>query len=88
VRPAGVRLLAPAHPEGQLEALVLDPAFRGRGYDHALLSDGAHLVGVHDERRWERGSSVSVQLRPAGCLLFAADRAAEVGIDAITMVRV
>ncbi|MCL2395955.1 MAG: ABC transporter ATP-binding protein [Acidimicrobiaceae bacterium] len=71
LRPAGVRLLPPGHPDRHLEAIVVDTAYRGRGYDHAvLLSDGTQLVGIHDERRWNRGENVGIELAPSGCLLF------------------
>jgi iron(III) transport system ATP-binding protein len=72
IRPAGVDLLPAGHPERHLDAVVLDSAYRGRGYDHALdLGGGEQLVGVHDSRRWDRGDRVAVRLRPAGCLLLA-----------------
>jgi iron(III) transport system ATP-binding protein len=75
VRPAAVQLVAPGHPGRHLEALVLDAAYRGRGYDHALmLAGGTQLVGAHDEHRWERGANVGVRLAPAACLLFDAGR--------------
>ncbi|MGH9123081.1 MAG: TOBE domain-containing protein, partial [Acidimicrobiales bacterium] len=71
VRPAAVRLLPPGHPERHLDAVVLDTAYRGRGYDHALLlSNGEQLLGVHDDRRWNRGDNVAAALLPRGCLLF------------------
>jgi iron(III) transport system ATP-binding protein len=73
IRPAGVQLLAPGHPGRHLEALVLDSAYRGRGYDHALVvADGTQLMGIHDERRWQRGDHVGVRLSASACLLFAA----------------
>lgn len=78
VRPAGVRLLPAGHPDRHLDALVLDTAYRGRGYDHALaVGDGSRLVGIHDERRWNRGDHVGVKLAASGCLLFAASDAQE-----------
>jgi iron(III) transport system ATP-binding protein len=78
VRPAAVQLVSPGHPDRHLEGIVLDTAYRGRGYDHAiLLPDGTPLVGIHDERRWSRGDHVAVRFAPAGCLLFATKEAAE-----------
>jgi iron(III) transport system ATP-binding protein len=71
IRPAGVQLAPPDHPDRHLEGLVLDTAYRGRGYDHAVLvGGGVQLVGIHDERRWERGARVAVRLAPSACLLF------------------
>ncbi len=76
VRPSAVGLLAPGHPDRHFDALVVDAAYRGRGYDHALLlGDGTELVGVHDQRRWDRGTNVAARLADTGCLLFA-DQAA------------
>lgn len=73
VRPAAVRLLPPGHPDRNTDAMILDAAYRGRGYDHAiLLPDGTQLIGVHDEQRWSRGDNVAASLQPSGCLLFAA----------------
>jgi len=76
VRPSAVELLAPGHADRHLDAVVLDSAYRGRGYDHALLlTDGTQLVGVHDVHRWERGSNVALRLTDSGCLLFPHDGA-------------
>jgi ABC-type Fe3+/spermidine/putrescine transport system ATPase subunit len=71
VRPAAIELLAPDGADHHFNAVVLDAAFRGRGYDHALLlADGSRLVAAHDTRRWPPGSNVGVRLRPDGCLVF------------------
>jgi iron(III) transport system ATP-binding protein len=83
IRAAGVQILAAGHPDRHLEAIVLDTAYRGRGYDHALMvGQGTQLVGVHDARRWPRGDRVAVRLLPSGCLLFPGG-AREVPIDAV-----
>ncbi|MBO0747446.1 MAG: ABC transporter ATP-binding protein [Acidimicrobiaceae bacterium] len=74
VRPAGLRLLPPGDPGRHLEAMVVDTAYRGRGYDHAvLLTDGTQLVGIHDERRWNRGENVGIEFASSGCFLFDAE---------------
>jgi iron(III) transport system ATP-binding protein len=71
IRPAAVQVVPAGHPERHLDGIVLDTAYRGRGYDHAiLLGDGTQLVGIHDEHRWSRGDHVAVHLAVAGCLLF------------------
>lgn len=73
VRPAAVRLLPGDDPVRQLRGMVLDAAYRGRGYDHAVLLEcGSQLVGVHDTRRWARGDAVGVALAPTGTILFDA----------------
>ena len=70
VRPAGVQLLAAGHAERHLDGVVVDAAYRGRGYDHAVCIGSASLVGIHDQRRWARGDRVGVRLNPSSCLLF------------------
>ena len=86
VRPSAVELLAPGHPDRHFDAVVLDSAYRGRGYDHALLlTDGGQLVGVHDPHRWDRGSNVAVRLAGAGCLMFSdADPGSDIDMDTDT----
>jgi len=74
VRPAAVRFASPEDPAVQLRARVCDAAFRGRGYDYAVLFDaGMKLVGIRDERRWKRGAVVGLSLDPEGCLLLPED---------------
>jgi TOBE domain len=72
VRPAAVRIVAPA--EAQFMARVRDVAFCGRGYEHALAGDGPLLVTrVFSEKRWERGTAVGVRLSPEGCLVLGGE---------------
>jgi len=72
LRPSAVRLTAPDDPAAPLRARICDAAFRGRGYDYAVLFDtGGKLVGIHDERRWERGAVVGLRMESTGCLAFA-----------------
>ncbi len=71
LRPAAVRLQADGAGTTTVAATVVDSAFRGQGYDHVLaLIDGATLVGVFSEHRWERRRNVRVSLEPEGCLLY------------------
>ncbi|MHB8459618.1 MAG: ABC transporter ATP-binding protein [Candidatus Limnocylindrales bacterium] len=77
VRPSAVRL-GPPSEAGEagdgLRGRVADVAFRGRGYDHAVvLANGTRLVGIHDERPWSRGVEVGVTFDRAGCFFFAAE---------------
>ncbi len=74
VRPSAVRIVGPH--EAQLMARVRDVAFCGRGYEHALDSDGTLLTRVFSERRWERGSAVGVRLSPEGCLVLVGEGSA------------
>jgi iron(III) transport system ATP-binding protein len=72
LRPSAVRLVPAEDPNAALRARICDAAFRGRGYDYAVLFDGGvKLVGLHDERRWDRGSQVGLVMEPSGCLAFA-----------------
>jgi hypothetical protein len=71
VRHSAVRLCSPMSISAQFRAKVLDCAFRGRGYEHALiLSDGSTLHGVFAEERSERGENVGVRLEAKGCFVF------------------
>ncbi len=71
IRPSAIRLVAAGSQGSQLTGRVADVAFRGRGYDHAIAVGDAQLVGVHDERRWERGQPVGLELDRSGCFAFA-----------------
>ncbi len=73
VRPAGVQLLAADHARRHLDGVVVDAAYRGRGYDHAVRIGRDSLVGIHDQRRWARGDRVGVRLDPSSCLLFPSE---------------
>lgn len=71
VRHSAVRLCSPSDDGAHFRATVLDCAFRGRGYEHALaLPDGTTLHGVFAEERSERGENVGVQLESRGCFVF------------------
>ncbi len=72
VRHNAVRLCSPTSGDAHFRAQVLDCAFRGRGYEHALsLADGSTFHGVFAEERSERGENVGVQLDAKGCFVFA-----------------
>lgn len=76
VRPAAVEIVEPDHPAAALGATVLDSAFRGRGYDHAVeLSDGTLLSEIFARRPHQRGERVGLLLDPEGCHAFAAEPA-------------
>ena len=73
IRPSAVRIVPPS-PDAHLQAEVLDVAFCGRGYEHALEVVGAGvLTRVHSEQRWPRGAAAGVMLDPAGCLILAGE---------------
>jgi ABC-type Fe3+/spermidine/putrescine transport system ATPase subunit len=71
VRPSAIRF-GSVGTAGAIQARIADVAFRGRGYDHAIvLADGTKFVGVHDELARSRGDEVAVSFDPAGCFYFA-----------------
>jgi ABC-type Fe3+/spermidine/putrescine transport system ATPase subunit len=72
VRAGAVRLLPQGEPEGTLLGRIRDVAYRGRGYDHVVkLAAGTSLSSVFNERRYQLGEEVRVQLDPGGCFAFA-----------------
>jgi iron(III) transport system ATP-binding protein len=62
---------SPATPH--LTGTVVDVAFRGRGYEHAVDIPGhGRLAGVPGSGRADRGRRVGLRLEAAGCHLFPA----------------
>jgi ABC-type Fe3+/spermidine/putrescine transport system ATPase subunit len=72
VRPAATSILAAgrAAPFGSLQGVVVDVAYRGRGYDHVVTGPGGTLAAVFDPRPQVRGSTVEIALDPAGCVAY------------------
>lgn len=69
VRPSSVHLVPPG--QGHFNATVLDVAFAGRGYEHALTADGGiSMTRVFCEHRWPRNNNVGVRLSSEGCLVL------------------
>jgi ABC-type Fe3+/spermidine/putrescine transport system ATPase subunit len=56
-----------------IPAVVLDVAYRGRGYEHVVECRYGVLGGVFDTRPWSRGMHCSVRIDPSGCIAFPAD---------------
>jgi iron(III) transport system ATP-binding protein len=55
--------------------VVVDTAYRGRGYDHVVeLPGGARLTGIFDRHAHPRGTRVRLLLDPEGCFAFADPR--------------
>ncbi len=74
VRPAATRLSAgagPAAPPG-LSGVVVDLAYRGRGYDHVVDTRAGTLTSVFAPQAHARGADVTVTLDPAGCFIYPA----------------
>jgi iron(III) transport system ATP-binding protein len=73
-RPSAVVLMDPSDPRVHLRAEVIDSAFRGSQYDHALrLADGSLFQGVPSVERFHRGSHAGIWFDPEGCMLFSAE---------------
>ncbi len=53
-----------------LPGVVTDVAFRGRGYDHVVLTPVGEITGVHAESPRRRDDRVEVHLDPRGCLAY------------------
>ena len=72
VRPAATALRGgDADSSGGIRGVVVDVAYRGRGYDHVVESAAGLLTSVFSPSRWDRGSDAVVAVDPAGA---SADR--------------
>jgi ABC-type Fe3+/spermidine/putrescine transport system ATPase subunit len=78
IRPTASRLLplpdqwkrSESANSGDIEATVIDVAYRGRGYDHVVDCAYGRLVSVFDGRAWPRGTRCLLRIDPDGCLAF------------------
>ncbi len=73
VRPGSIKVVED-HGDGSIGGTVVDVAYRGKSYDHALLHGTFHLHGVSSHRRYERGTSVIVTIDPAGALAYMSEK--------------
>jgi ABC-type Fe3+/spermidine/putrescine transport system ATPase subunit len=77
VRPAAthVRAVDPAGDAGAavLTGIVLDLAYRGRGYDHVVVTPAGTLTSVFDPKPYARGAAVAVTLDVDGCFVYPTD---------------
>ena len=81
IRPTASRLAA--MPNGwrhdelgaseDIEAVVVDVAYRGRGYDHVVDCAYGRLVSVFDVRAWPRGTRCLLRIDPDGCRAFPSE---------------
>lgn len=72
IRPAAVHICSPDDERCHLLGEVVDVAFRGRGYEHAVeLSRGSQINGVFSDIRVNRGQSVGLHLDTSGCFVFS-----------------
>ena len=71
-RPADWSTSVSESPE-DIEATIVDVAYRGRGYDHVVDCAYGRLVGVFDVQAWPRGTQCLLRIDPDGCLAFPAE---------------
>ena len=73
LRASALTLCAPGDESCQLVGVVTDVAFRGRGYEHAvLIENGVQLAGIFSRTRGTRGERVGLVVDPQGAQLFDA----------------
>jgi ABC-type Fe3+/spermidine/putrescine transport system ATPase subunit len=60
-----------------IPGVVVDVAYRGRGYEHVVESPYGRLTSVFDPRPWSRGGECSVLIDPAGCVAFPESKHAD-----------
>lgn len=74
VRPSAPRIAAPEEANRALDGVVVDVAYRGRGYDHVVeVGDGANrtlITSVAHPTGLRRGERVPLTLDPEGCTAF------------------
>ncbi len=58
-----------------LPAIVLDVAYRGRGYEHVVECDFGVISSVFSPQSVARGSRVEIYVDPEGCIAFPTDKA-------------
>jgi len=77
VRPSATSLSH--HHSNSLPAIVLDVAYRGRGYEHVVECEFGVISSVFANESVARGSRVEIYIDPHNCLAFPSEkRAADV----------
>ena len=77
VRPSATSLSH--HHSNSLPAIVLDVAYRGRGYEHVVECEFGVISSVFANESVARGSRVAIYIDPHNCLAFPSEkRAADV----------
>ena len=74
VRPSAVTFRPNgARPDvGELDGMVVDVAYRGRGYEHVVDCPAGRLTSVFADRAHTRGRLGRLAISPAGAIAFAA----------------
>ncbi|MDQ1572118.1 MAG: iron(III) transport system ATP-binding protein [Actinomycetota bacterium] len=71
VRPTATSLaVRSATDEMLIPGIVVDVAFRGRGYEHVVETGYGRLTSVFDTRPWSRGSDCAIRIDPDGCIAY------------------
>ena len=78
VRPSATSLRAQA--SNTLPAIVLDVAYRGRGYEHVVECEFGVISSVFAGESTARGSKVEIYIDPQSCLAFPSEK--RVAVDA------
>ena len=59
-----------ANGENQVSAIIVDSAYRGRGYDHVVKTAFGTIAGVHAEQLFTRGSRVEISIDAEKSIAF------------------
>ena len=62
------------HHSNTLPAIVLDVAYRGRGYEHVVECEFGVISSVFSPESTARGSKVEIYIDPHGCLAFPSEK--------------
>jgi len=54
-----------------IPAVILDVAYRGRGYEHLVNCRYGQLGVVFDTKSWTRGGNCALRIDPSGCIAFS-----------------
>ena len=68
VRPAATSFTL--EKANRISSTIIDIAYRGRGYEHAIETKYGSLTGVFDTISHKRGSSMDVTIDPDKCIAF------------------
>jgi ABC-type Fe3+/spermidine/putrescine transport system ATPase subunit len=75
IRPTATSLVDRENPRRDaIPGVVVDVAYRGRGYEHVVETRYGRLASVFDPRSWSRGGECSIVIDPAGCVAFPATK--------------
>ena len=69
IRPTATRLTEPSETT-DIRGVVVDVAYRGRGYEHVVQCAYGRLSSVFDVTPWARGRECAVTIDPDGCIAF------------------